>query len=206
MKRTTLLAPLLCLALGACPLGDDPGFDDWCGDSLCHWTLVDGSIKKVPTWHDRDYGVELDGAHVTLTQRPNISSLSCLEFKVIADIDPAAAVFIELDFRADGSVEYREQIPSARWEPLTFLVAAPTWYDALELRVTKESDGHAVLARLEIGDGRRLVRGPRPVHVGHLRAFDDLLDDVCGVRRQHAVRRRRRAVRRLAGHLPVTAH
>jgi len=163
MRRGIALAPLICLALGACPLDDDPGFDDWCGDHLCHWMLVDGNITKVPTWHDRDYGVELDGPHVTLTQRPDITSVSCLEFKVIADIDPAAAVFVELDFRADGTVDYREQIPSAKWQPLTFLVNAPSWYDALALTVTKESDGHAVLARLELGGGEGCAGPPIPL-------------------------------------------
>ena len=96
---------LVCLAMtgAACPLDDDPGFDDWCGDKLCRWTLVDGQIAKAPTWHERDYGVELIGPTVTLAQQPNIDSVPCLEFKVIADIDPAASVYLELDFRADGT-------------------------------------------------------------------------------------------------------
>jgi len=154
MKRPGFVA-IACLALTgtACPLDDDPGFDDWCGDQLCHWTLVEGQVAKAPTWHERDYGVELVGASVTLEQHTTIKSVACLEFKVIADIDPAAAVYVELDFRADGTADYRERIPSARWQPLTFLVKAPSWYDAVSLTVRKESDGHAVLARLELGDG-----------------------------------------------------
>jgi hypothetical protein len=164
MRNGIALAPLLCLALTGCPLNDDPGFDDWCGDHLCHWDLTEGSIQKVPTWHDRDYGVELVGPQVTLTQRPKIKSNPCLEFKVIADIDPAAAVYVELDFRADGTVEYREQLPSARWEPLTFLVSAPTWYDALALNIRKESDGHAVLARIELGLGGGCTGAPIPLN------------------------------------------
>ena len=151
--RMPVFALMACLGLAACPLDDDPGFDDWCGDQLCHWTLVDGQIAKAPTWHERDSGVELVGPHVTLRQQPNIESVACLEFKVIADIDPAAAVYVELDFLADGTPEWREQLPSAQWQPLTFLVAAPTWYDSVALTIRKESDGHAVLARLELGDG-----------------------------------------------------
>jgi hypothetical protein len=152
--RSSLFAIACCLALTACPLDDDPGFDDWCGDRLCHWNLVDGQIAKAPTWHERDYGVELIGPQVTLVQQPNISSVSCLELKVIADIDPAASVYVELDFRADGTTDYRGRIPSAKWQPLTLLVKAPSWYDAVALTIRKESDGHAVLARLEFGDGQ----------------------------------------------------
>jgi hypothetical protein len=164
INKRIALAPLLCLALGACPLDDDPGFDDWCGDHLCHWDLIEGSIQKAPTWHERDYGVELLGAPVTLTQRPDITSVRCLEFKVIADIDPAAAVFVELDFRDDGTTEYSEQLPSASWQPLTFQVSAPSWYDALRLTVRKQSDGHAVLARLELGDGQGCTGAPIPLN------------------------------------------
>lgn len=157
------LAALAFLLLAACPLDDDPGFDDWCGEQLCHWTLVDGQIAKAPTWHERDYGVELVGPHVTLSQQPAISSKPCLEFKVIADVDPAAAVYVELDFQADGTVEYRERIPSAQSQLLTFLVSAPTWYDAVALNIRKESDGHAVLARLELGEGQGCTDAPIPL-------------------------------------------
>jgi len=162
-RMGSTLAAIACLALAACPLDDDPGFDDWCGDRLCRWNLVDGEIRKAPTWHERDYGVELVGPHVTLAQRPDISSVPCLEFKVIADIDPAASVYVDLDFEADGSIEYSERIPSARWQPLTFLVNAPTWYDAVALTIRKESDGHAVLARLELGDGQGCTGAPIPL-------------------------------------------
>ena len=116
------MAAIACLALAACRSTTIPASTTGAGDRLCHWTLVDGEIRKAPTWHERDYGVELVGPHVTLAQRPDISSVPCLEFKVIADIDPAASVHVELDFGADGSIEYSERIPSARWQPLTFLV------------------------------------------------------------------------------------
>ena len=35
------------------------GFDAWCGDRLCHWTLEKGEIRRVSTWHAGDDGVEL---------------------------------------------------------------------------------------------------------------------------------------------------
>ena len=163
MNIPLALVSLACLSLTGCPLDDDPGFDDWCGDRLCHWELADGDIRKAPTWHERDHGVELIGPNVTLTQRPAIDSVRCLEFKVIADIDPAAAVYLELDFRGDGTSEVRERIPSAKWQPISFLVNAPTWYDAVALTIRKESDGRAVLARLELGDSQDCTGAPIPL-------------------------------------------
>jgi hypothetical protein len=147
------LLALLTLTIAGCPLDEDPSFDDWCGAELCHWQTVQGNIQKVPTWNDHDYGVSLLGPQVTLTQKTDISSVACLEFKVIANLDPAASVYLEMSFTGDGTNQYRQRIPSAAWQPLTFLVAAPTWYDSLAVTISKESDGLAVLARLEVSSG-----------------------------------------------------
>ena len=47
--KTPLMFALFTLTLAACPLDEDPSFDDWCGDQLCHWQLTQGTIQKVPT-------------------------------------------------------------------------------------------------------------------------------------------------------------
>lgn len=157
---TPILLALLTLTIAACPLDEDPSFDDWCGAELCHWQLAQGTIQKVPTWNDHDYGVSLLGPQVTLTQKTDISSVPCLEFKVIADLDPAASVYLEMSFTGDGTNQYRQRIPSAAWQPLTFLVAAPTWYHSLAVTISKESDGLAVLARLEVNSGDGCTGAP----------------------------------------------
>jgi hypothetical protein len=160
---TTFGLACLCLLAVGCPLDDDPGFDDWCGDRLCRWDLVRGDIQKAPTWHEHDLGVELVGGDVVLQQIDAIDSVACLEFKVIADIDPAASVFLEMDFLSDGTTDFRTRIPSAAWKPLSFLVSAPTWYKSVTLAIRKESDGHAVLARLEISPGTGCTAAPIPL-------------------------------------------
>jgi hypothetical protein len=166
-KKTPLRIPLAlalaALAVTACPLDEDPSFDDWCGAALCHWQLVQGNIAKVPTWNDHDFGVSLLGPQVTLTQDTTISSVPCLQFQVIANLDPAASVYLEMSFSGDGVNQYRQRIPSAAWQPLTFLVAAPTWYDSLDVTISKESDGLAVLARLEVDSGSGCTGAPIPL-------------------------------------------
>ena len=151
--RTIGKLALLCFVLAGCPLDSDPGFDDWCGETLCKWQLQQGRIQKAPTWHERDYGVELVGSNVVLSQVSGTASVACLEFSVIADIEPAASVYFEMDFLSDGTIDYRERIPSARWDELKFLVSAPTWYEGVTFYITKESAGHAVLARLVVAPG-----------------------------------------------------
>src|SRR5262245_7363608 len=154
------LGLLVAAAGAACPLDEDPGFDEWCGERLCRWELERGEIRKAPTWHERDHGVELVGADVVLSQATDISSQSCLQFELIADIEPAASVYLEMDFLSDGSVEYRERIPSADWKPLAFLVAAPTWYEGVTLVIRKSSAGRAVLARLEVSSANGCTGDP----------------------------------------------
>ena len=161
--KTPLVLALFTLTISACPLDEDPSFGDWCGDQLCHWQLTQGNIQKVPTWNDHDYGVSLLGSQVTLTQQTDISAVPCLEFKVIADLDPAASVYLEMSFTGDGVNQYRQRLPSAAWQPLTFLVAAPTWYPSLGVTISKESDGRAVLARLEVASGSGCTGAPIPL-------------------------------------------
>jgi len=175
--KTPLVFALFTLTIAACPLDEDPSFDDWCGDQLCHWQLTQGNIQKVPTWNDHDYGVSLLGAQVALTQQTDISAVPCLEFKVIADLDPAASVYLEMSFTGDGINQYRQRLPSAAWQPLTFLVAAPTWYPSLAVTISKESDGRAVLARLEVASGSGCTGAPIPLDNRPAGAFCETADE-----------------------------
>lgn len=161
--KIPLAFALFALVIAGCPLAEDPSFDDWCGDQLCHWQQVAGNIQKVPTWNDHDFGVSLVGPQVILTQTTSISSVPCLEFKVIADIDPAATVYLQMSFTGDGVNQYSQRIPGAAWQPLTLLVSAPTWYDSLAVTIDKESDGRAVLARLEVNSGGGCTGAPIPL-------------------------------------------
>jgi hypothetical protein len=161
--KTPLMLALFTLTMAACPLDEDPSFDDWCGDQLCYWQLTQGNIQKVPTWNDHDYGASLLGPQVALTQQTDISAVPCLEFKVIADLDPAASVYLEMFFTGDGVNQYQQRLPSAAWQPLTFLVAAPTWYPSLAVTISKQSDGRAVLARLEVASGSGCTGAPIPL-------------------------------------------
>ena len=110
-----------------------------------------------------------------------------------------------------------ERLPSAQWQPLTFLVSAPSWYDAVTLTIRKVSDGHAVLARLELGDGSGCTDAPivldnRPAGAW-CETADQCASGTCAPSKvcaqtfaacdATAVPCGRRRLRRLARHLPV---
>jgi hypothetical protein len=148
----------------------DPGFDLWCGDTLCAWDLEAGTLRRVPTWHRSDTGVELIGAEVAISQfSPRTSSdLRCLRFELIADVEETASVTLELDFFADGVVDHQQVIPTSHWAELSYRINLPTLYQGILFRIRKRGSGRAVLAEIaalaesDCGDLPAIAAASRP--------------------------------------------
>jgi len=146
----------LCIALSglaACGSADlirDPALERWCGSQPCEWQ-VEGSVQRVGTWHTDDYALQLlsDDARIWQDNGTATSESSrCFEFGMVAQIDRDTRVFLELDFLADGSVEFSQRLPPSRWERLTFRITAPTWYRGVRFSLRKDGPGRAILAEL----------------------------------------------------------
>jgi hypothetical protein len=145
-------------ALAASMLGDDcagdvtqdPTFRDWCGPSLCAWTLDTGRIEPAPTWNANDLGVSFVETPTAITQVTPESSAKCLLFTSVADIDPQAQMTIAVDFNADGSVEYTAPIASASWERVQTEITTPIAYQGIAFTLRKDGQGTAILAEMRI--------------------------------------------------------
>src|ERR1043166_2886912 len=72
----------------------DPGFDLWCGDSLCAWKIERGDVQRVPTWHEADAGVALLGSDTAIEQLAPVNSgdTNCIRFDLVANVDESAEV------------------------------------------------------------------------------------------------------------------
>src|SRR5438105_10923360 len=83
---TVIAATLAAGQLGATDCGGgitrDPGFDLWCGDALCAWKIERGDIRRAPTWHEADAGVELVMPDTAIEQFTPVNSLdgTCIRF------------------------------------------------------------------------------------------------------------------------------
>jgi hypothetical protein len=154
-----LLAIAIAMSLTGCDdeLVQDPTFRQWCGDTLCAWTLETGAIQRAPTWHHADYGVEFTGTPTRISQYSD-KNPSCLLFTAIADVDPRAQMTVELDFNSDGRVDYTWPIPSSKWHQVQTLVTAPrvqrnalfgAW-DGFTIAIHKTGPGRAVLAQMRV--------------------------------------------------------
>lgn len=137
---------------GGPPILHNNGFDIWCGETLCYWQVDKGQIAPAPTWHSEDKAVELVGDAVAISQLSDVDWLDvgCIEFSLLANVEPTATVHIEMDIYDDGVVDWRQPIPAATWAPFKYLVKLPVRYSGIRFRVTKSGSGRAQLAQLVV--------------------------------------------------------
>ena len=166
----TLAMPVL--ATGCDDIVTDPNFHTWCGDQLCSWKLDSGKIRRAPTWHPKDYGVELldstDASHVTSISQVSDTAAKCLEFSAVADVVPEAQVSIGLDFNDDGSVDRDQVIASVGFTEQKFQVTAPLAYDHVRIIIAKKGTGRAVLAQMEVKSASNCAAAPVVPTAEHL--------------------------------------
>ncbi len=157
------LASLLLRGDGCEPqVIDNPSFDAWEGENLLAWEIEAGEVRKVSTWHKGDYGVELVGEEVALSQLVT-EHFECLHFDLLADVD-GPQVFVELDFFDDGSIEHQERVAGVDFAPVRFRVAMPPWYESVRFRIHKQGDGRAVLAQVLLVAGEGCDTEPILLH------------------------------------------
>lgn len=162
MKRSVLtlgFAVLVFGQIGATDCGTvirDPGFDLWCGDSLCSWKLTRGDIDRVGTWNAGDSGVSFVGADTAIQQLAPVNSFDgdCISFNMIANVSPQAEMVLNIDLEGDGTIEKTESIPTSSYQPLNFLISIRGSYDGIRFELAKTGTGEAVLANIsaEISD------------------------------------------------------
>lgn len=151
MKRGLFLV-LLAVTVGCYETDviDDAGFQFWCGEQLCAWELHEGDIARVPTWHEHDYGVELLGAPVLLSQQAQRSA-DCLRLELIADVDPVAMLSIEIDRDADGDIDWSSPIDRRGFQSMAWELGSGVRSGAIFF-IRKSAEGRAVVSQLRASD------------------------------------------------------
>ena len=128
----------------------DPTFRDWCGASLCSWTLDSGQIQRVPTWSADDLGVSFVATGTQISQVTTEHDATCLLFTTTADIDPAAQMTLLVDFNNDGTIDFQAPLGAADWHQVQAEVTAPKGYDGITFHLRKAGTGTAVLAEMRV--------------------------------------------------------
>lgn len=145
--------PLL-LAVGGCyenDVIDDAGFQIWCGETLCAWRLEEGEIRRVPTWHEHDYAVELVGSPVRLSQAAEYGASSCVRIELIADVEQGAGVSVAIDRDGDGEVDWSAPVNRSGFRSMSWDVRPGSSADAV-FYLRKVGEGRAVVAQLRASD------------------------------------------------------
>lgn len=154
MTRLLLLATFPVLgATDGCgtELLDNNGFELWCGDTLCTWQVEAGTVRKTPTWHDGDVGIELVGDSVALTQTSDVSELgvACVEVELLADVERNGLLVVEVDFGDDGVSELVQPVPTSTWVSYSYEVCDDSGTaQTIRFRVKKTAPGRAILGQI----------------------------------------------------------
>jgi hypothetical protein len=114
------------------------------------WKVVTGEIKKAPTWHEKDAGVEFVGSESVIEQVAPVDSsdTSCIRFDLVANVDDKAEMKLDIDVQADGSVDLSERIPTSHWKPLTYNIRIDGAYRGVRFVLSKRGTGKATLAQI----------------------------------------------------------
>lgn len=167
----TAVLVLAAVTLGGDCDGDvvqDPTFRDWCGDTLCAWTLVNGKIAPAPTWNQDDLGVSFVDTPTVIAQATTESQATCLLFTSVANTDPSAQMTLAVDFNSDGSFEYTGALASATWQQVQTEITAPADYQGITFQIRKEGEGTAVLAEMRIQSTTGCTAAPVAIDAGSL--------------------------------------
>lgn len=151
--QLTLLTMIAASQLGATDCGGvirDPGFDLWCGTELCTWKIVRGDARRVPTWHERDSGVELLGADAAIAQLSPVNSSdgTCIRFDLVANVSEDVEARLDIDVFGDGTVDLSERMPTSSWKPLSYKIRIEAPYTGVLFALTKRGTGTAVFAQI----------------------------------------------------------
>jgi len=153
LRALAMVLALPLLMAGECeaPLVKDSSFDLWCGDTLCAWQVDAGTVAKAPTWHQRDYGVELVGPDTTISQLLPYGSadVSCIHFDLLAKVDASASVTLALDFDDDGVTDATQALSTGAWTPVQYRWVTPTYFQSVRMSIRKSGDGQVILARIQ---------------------------------------------------------
>ena len=129
---------------------NDPTFRDWCGDTLCDWTLDAGQIHPVPTWIPEDLGVSFDSTPTQISQVTSENQATCILFTTVANFDASAGMTLLVDFNNDGTIDWQQPLPAAAWANVQTEITAPATYDGITFHIRKEGSGTAILAEMRI--------------------------------------------------------
>lgn len=152
MNRFTLLVllPAFLVTTGSyceTDILEDPGFQFWCGENPCEWEVEEGEVRQVPTWHDYDYAIELVGAPVVISQRAKRGP-NCVRIELIADVEPSAMLFVEIDFDDDGSADWSSPINRQGFQSMSWEIPSASSVGTWRFILRKAAEGRAVIAQL----------------------------------------------------------
>ncbi len=138
-----------------------------------------GEVRRAPTWHSSDAGVELVGPDAAISQLAPINNHdgACIHFELVANVDDDAEAYLEIDVFGDGSIDRKERLPASRWKPLSYNLAIKTPFDGIRFELSKQGAGAAVLGRIHAETAHGGCEGLPPIDGGPAPLGASCVDD-----------------------------
>ncbi len=184
MIRTREMKALLLLLVGvgafACADAGEADLQNeefrvWCGESACAWTVDQGKVERVPTWHRKVYGIGLTDDPTRISQVLEMENVRCLFLTLLADVDDAATLYWEIDYYNDDidAPEHTVKIAVSDWETTHREASVPEGCTEARIILRKTGRGRAVVAKADISGNVYCAAEPPS-------GVDPLLDSDCG--------------------------
>jgi hypothetical protein len=156
---STLVLPALLLSLYGVTceaedteLTDDPTLDLWCGEQLCDSWDSEGKVRRVGTWHEGDFAVELGSRGATLSQHiERGDEYSCVELHLHGKWSSESQLFVEIDWSDDGTVDWSAQVPASDWKNWSDTIGhSPNYHSSLRIIVRRAGTEPAILSEVRV--------------------------------------------------------
>ena len=108
------------------------------------FTKAEQALKK----RNYDYAIELVGAPVVVSQLAKRGTGSCLRVELIADVDPSAMLFVEIDFDDDGSADWSSPINRQGFQSMSWEIRPTSSVASWRFSLHKVAEGRAVVTQL----------------------------------------------------------
>ena len=136
----------------------------WCGDRACAWSVDEGEVERVPTWHRSVYGIGLVSDPSQISQVVEMENVQCLLLSILADVDDKAILYWKVDFDNDGfdDRDHGVEVDARDWKTAYREAGVPAGCTEARIIIRKTGRGRAVVAKAEISGDAYCAANPEP--------------------------------------------
>ena len=167
-----IIGVFLVLGVSGCdndnvaPVSDvvNSSFNVWCGDNPCAWTVEEGDVEPVPTWHRSATGIRFASDPTRISQVIRTQYLSCVLLALQGDISGDAVLHFQVDTCNDGldDGDVDLELPDGNWKTVYREARLVPRCEEARIILEKTGAGDAMLASAKLTQDSFCAENPPP--------------------------------------------